>query len=136
MFRLRTFVPLFTSFALASAGAAQPVAESWANARPLTVTLSSFKFEPADISLDHGVPYDLRLTNRSSGGHDFANPAFFTQAQLRPDDAAKIRNGRVAVDGGESVEIHLIAPAPGTYKVRCTHFMHSAFGMTGRIIVR
>ncbi|WP_340267823.1 cupredoxin domain-containing protein [Sphingobium mellinum] len=134
--RLRTLIPLCAACALASAGAAQPVADNWANARPLTVTLSSFRFEPSDIRLDHGVAYDLRLANRSTGGHDFASPAFFAQAQLRSDDMAKVRNGRIEVDGGDSVEIHLIAPAPGTYKVHCTHFMHSAFGMTGHIIVR
>lgn len=132
---LRTLTPLFTCI-LSSTGAAQPVADNWANARSLTVTLSSFQFEPSDIRLDHGVAYNLRLVNRSSGRHDFASPSFFAQAQLQAGDSAKVRNGRVALAGGDSVTIHLIAPAPGSYKVRCTHFMHGALGMTGRIVVQ
>jgi plastocyanin len=27
-------------------------------------------------------------------------------------------------------------PTPGTYKFHCTHFLHSAFGMTGEAVVR
>ncbi|HKT75959.1 MAG TPA: plastocyanin/azurin family copper-binding protein [Sphingobium sp.] len=135
MSRLRTLVPL-CAIILASAGAAQPGADSWGGARALTLQLSSFKFEPFEISMEHGVAYDLRLVNVSSGGHDFASKAFFAGAQVRPDDMAKVRGGRIEVGGGETVDVHLIAPAPGTYKIRCTHFMHSAFGMTGRIIVR
>ena len=134
MSRLRSLAPL-CAIVLASAGAAQSGAE-WGSARALTLQLSSFKFEPSEISMEHGVAYDLRLVNLSSGGHDFASKAFFAGAQVRPDDMAKVRDGRIEVGGGESVEVHLIAPAPGTYKIRCTHFMHSVFGMTGRIIVR
>jgi len=32
--------------------------------------------------------------------------------------------------------VKLIPMQAGTFKVRCTHFMHSAFGMTGTVIVR
>lgn len=135
MFPVRALVSL-GALALASVGAAQPGADAWSEARPVRLQLSSFKFEPSSISLDHGVAYDLQLVNTSSGGHDFASREFFAQARVRPDDMAKVKGGRIEVGGGESVDVHLIAPAPGTYKIRCTHFMHSAFGMTGRIIVR
>jgi uncharacterized cupredoxin-like copper-binding protein len=108
----------------------------WGTARPLTLTLSSFKFDPSEIVLEHGVRYDLHLVNTSSGGHDFAAKDFFARAQIMPQDMAKVRSGSVEVGGGESVELRLIAPAPGSYKLRCTHFMHGAFGMKGRIIVR
>jgi plastocyanin len=33
------------------------------------------------------------------------------------------------------VTIRLTAPAAGRYKVNCSHFMHSTFGMIGEIIV-
>lgn len=119
---------------LSSPAAAQP--ENWNDARPLTLTLSSFRFEPSDIVLEHGVPYRLHLVNSASGGHDFAAREFLAAARIRPEDAPKIRDGRIALSGGESADVTLIAPSPGTYRLRCTHFMHSAFGMTGRIVVR
>ncbi|WP_313801393.1 cupredoxin domain-containing protein [Sphingobium sp.] len=135
MSHLRPFAALVALIFMSSAGA-QPGSDAWANARSLTLQLSSFKFEPSDIRLEHGVPYDLHFVNTSSHGHDFAGKEFFAQAQIRPEDRAKINKGRVEVGGGESVDVHLIAPSPGSYKVRCTHFMHSAFGMTGRIVVQ
>ena len=33
------------------------------------------------------------------------------------------------------MDITLTPRAPGTYKVECTHFLHSLFGMTGTIVV-
>ena len=120
---------------LSSSAAAQP--DDWSSARPLTLSLSSFKFEPSQIMLEHGALYRLRFVNSSSGGHDFAAKQFFAAARVRPEDAAKVKGGRIEVAGGASVEVQLIAPAtPGTYKARCTHFLHSALGMTGKVVVQ
>ncbi|KEQ51520.1 plastocyanin/azurin family copper-binding protein [Sphingobium chlorophenolicum] len=132
---LQSLAALIALTALPLTGAGQET-DAWTDARPLTLQLSSFKFEPSDILLDHGVAYDLHFVNASSGGHDFTAKAFFAEARIRPNDQAKIRDGRVEVGGGESVDVHLIASTPGSYKVRCTHFMHGALGMTGQIVVR
>lgn len=131
---MRSFI-LSAALILASSAGAQP-ADSWNGARALTIQLSSFKFEPSEIVLEHGQAYALHFVNGSSGGHDFAGKEFFAQARIKPEDAAKVSGGRVELGGGESVDVHLIAPSPGSYKIRCTHFMHSMLGMTGRIIVR
>lgn len=133
MFQLRPLAALALLMLSVPAGAQSG---EWSSARPLTLGLSNFRFDPAEIRLQHGVPYRLHLVNGASGGHDFAAKAFFAAVRIRPEDGAKVKNGRVEVDGGESVDIMLIAPSPGTYKVHCTHFMHSAFGMTGTIIVQ
>lgn len=114
-------------FALASSAAAQPAPTT------VDVTLSSFKFAPETIRLHHGQRYVMRLTNGGSGGHDFAAEKFFAAAQVAP--GAPIRKGSVEVGGGETVTITFTAPAAGSYPVRCTHFMHSAFGMKGEILV-
>jgi uncharacterized cupredoxin-like copper-binding protein len=135
MSRLWPFATLI-ALAIPSSIGAQSAGDMWGTARPLTLKLSSFKFNPSEIVLEHGVPYDLHLVNTSSGGHDFAAKDFFASAQIMPQDMAKVRSGRVEVGGGESVELRLIAPPQGSYKLRCTHFMHGAFGMKGRIIVR
>lgn len=113
-----------------------PEGANGAGVQKLTVQLSSFRFDPSTITLRQGQAYDLRLENVSSGGHDFAAKEFFAAAQVMADDRAKIVEGKVKLDGGQSVELHLVAPRAGTYKVHCTHFMHSAFGMTGEILVQ
>jgi len=103
---------------------------------PIAVQLSNFEFTPETIVLDHGRSYVLRLANSSSGGHDFAAPAFFAASAIAAADRALVQEGSVEVPGGEIREIHLTAPRAGTYKLKCTHTMHKMFGMSGSIVVR
>jgi plastocyanin len=103
------------------------------DATRIHVVLTNFEFTPSTIQLKAGRPYILHLT--SSGGHNFEAKAFFAAARLAPTDAAKIRRGRIELEKGESVDVHLIAPVAGSYEVRCTHFLHSTWGMTGKIVV-
>ncbi|GAA0296465.1 hypothetical protein GCM10009087_02790 [Sphingomonas oligophenolica] len=119
---------------VAASGSAQ--SPDWSQARPLTIELSSFKFTPAATTLEHGTVYRLHLVNTSSGGHDFVAKEFFAGSTIAPEDRARVKGGSVDVDGGESVDIRLIPGAPGTYKLHCSHFMHSTFGMTGTITVQ
>lgn len=127
---------LLAALAMTSSASAQPAAEVWASAHPMTITLSSFKYEPAQIALTSGAAYVFHFQNTSSGGHDFEAKSFFDRAQIMPADRPKVVEGKVALSGGESTDIHLIAPAAATFNVRCTHFMHKMFGMTGQIVVR
>lgn len=108
-----------------------------ASAQPqrIDVELSNFRFAPATIAMTHGRPYVLHLANRARGSHDFVAKGFFAAASVAPGDRARITDGSVELDGGESVDIHLTAPAAGSYEVHCSHFMHSAFGMKGKIVV-
>ena len=101
--------------------------------QPIDVALSNFKFAPSTIRLEHGQPYILHLT--SSGGHSFAAKTFFAAAAMRPSERAKVASGKIELEGGESVEVRFVAPAAGTYKITCTHFLHASFGMTGRFVV-
>lgn len=122
---------LAAALALGGAGASggQPSDQT------IAVELASFDFSPSTISMVHGRAYLLRLTNVSDGGHDFAAPEFFAAARIAPEDARAIDHGRIEIAGGQTVSIRLSAPAPGTYRVKCTHFLHSTFGMKGRIVV-
>lgn len=83
----------------------------------------------------HGQRYVLHLANTSKGGHDFAAPDFFAAAVLAPEERAKAPDGRVEVPSGSRVDIALTAPAAGRYRLRCTHTLHTAFGMKGSIVV-
>lgn len=100
----------------------------------IDIQLSDFKFAPKTITLTHDQPYVLHLSSR--GGHSFAAKAFFAAATVPAADRAKIKDGLVELKGGESVDIHLTAPAAGSYEAHCSHFMHSKLGMTGKIVVR
>ena len=120
------------ALALALPAAAQPPPD-WSRAASVDVTLKSFSFTPEILSLRAGEP--LRLTIRDEkGGHNFAAPAFFAAAWIAPEDRAKLSNGKVELEGGETVTIRLV-PAAGRYKLTCTHFMHTTFGMKGTIVV-
>lgn len=111
---------------------AQPAASG---AQTVEIVLSNFKFTPSTISLQYGQRYRLHFVNRADGGHDFVARAFFADARIAAEDAGKVRGGAVALKGGASTDVTLTPHTAGTYKVHCTHFMHSAFGMTGKIIV-
>jgi uncharacterized cupredoxin-like copper-binding protein len=106
------------------------------SAATVPVQLSNFKFTPNAIVLEHGQPYVLRLMNAATGGHSFSAGAFFAAASVAAADQPMIAKGGVEVPAGQVREIHLVAPAPGQYALKCTHFLHSSFGMNGTIVVR
>lgn len=131
---MRNWIVLTLFVAVSAAGHAQSLEKS--NTQLLTVELSSFKFTPASLTLDRGVTYRIHFMNTSSGGHDFVAKEFFAASTVAPEDRAKVENGSVGVDGREAVDVTLVANKPGTYKMHCSHFLHSSFGMTGLITVR
>jgi len=120
-------VPLFALTSSAAPAQAPAVVE---------VHLSNFKFAPSQIAFQQGRPYVLRLVNDGGGGHDFTAPAFFAGAAVAAQDRRWIADGEVEVPGHQVREIHLTAPRPGTYKLKCSHSLHKAFGMSGTIYVR
>jgi len=125
---VRLFVPTLLVFALSPALAQAPAT--------VQVQLANFEFTPNTIVLDHGRPYVLRLVNVASGGHDFSATEFFAAAAVAPTDRSLIQEGVVEVPSGQVREIHLTAPAAGSYKLKCTHSFHKLFGMSGTIVVR
>lgn len=128
--------PLMASaLALAALCATGSLAEAPAE-QTVTVELSSFKFTPATLTLQHGRNYRLHLSNTASGGHNFVAKEFFAASTVAPEDRGKIGKGRVDVARGQSIDIRLIPNTVGIYKLRCSHFMHSTFGMTGAIVIQ
>lgn len=95
--------------------------------------LKNYAFTPSTVHLRRGVPVVLRLVD-ASGSHSFSAPDLFAASTLEPATAAMIRTGKVEVPE-EGVELRLTPNVSGSYAFRCTHFMHSAFGMKGTIIV-
>jgi plastocyanin len=128
---LRTMIALA---ALPLALAAAPISAQ-SGATTIDIEMSSFKYRPASIRLEHGRDYVLHFVNAASSGHDFSAPAFFAAAKIAPEDRAKLKRGAIGLGGGEEARIHLTAPPAGRFAVKCTHFMHSTFGMIGEIVV-
>ena len=104
-----------------------------ASAAPQTVEvrLSSFSFDPRAIALTAGRPVTLHLVNTGGGGHNFSAPQFFAASTAV---TGPVVEGTVEVPGHQSVDITL-TPSPGRYRLRCTHSLHTAFGMSGTITV-
>jgi uncharacterized cupredoxin-like copper-binding protein len=100
--------------------------------RTVEVRLSSFDFEPETIRLAAGEPVVLRLVNAGRGGHNFSAPQFFAAAG---HVSGPVRRGAVEVPSRATVDIRVV-PRPGRYRLRCTHTLHSDFGMTGEILVQ
>ncbi len=125
---MRLLLPVL--LALAAPAAAQT---DWSHARAVEVRLSNFDFTPAEIHLPADQPVVLRLTNTANGGHNFAAPEFFAAASVA-GGGARIERGRIEVPEGRSVEVRLV-PARGRYPLRCTHTLHTTFGMRGEIVV-
>jgi uncharacterized cupredoxin-like copper-binding protein len=114
-----------TLLALPAVTAAQPAATT------VEIRLSNFDFTPSTIHLHAGQPIVLHLVNTAHGGHNFAAPEFFAAAS---GVSGPVTAGKVELHGNQSVDIH-VTPARGQYHLRCTHTMHTAFGMTGEIDV-
>ncbi len=100
----------------------------------ITVHLSNFAFAPEHLHLRAGVPVRLHIVNDSSHGHNFSAPALFLLGSTFPDGPPPA-SGKVEVGPNGSENILLVPHAPGTYKLECTHFLHSLFSMTGSIVV-
>ena len=120
--RLSLLLPLL--IAAPAAAAAQSTVD---------VRLTSFDFNPSQIHLRAGQPVTLRLTNPGRGGHDFSAPQFFAASRITAGQAAVTR-GSIEVPSHQTVSVTL-TPARGTYRLRCSHRLHAAFGMKGSIIV-
>ena len=109
------------------AHAAQPAA--------VTVQLANFSFTPAQLNLRANTPTVLQLQNNASGGHNFSAPAFFAAARIDAASAALVRGGKIEIPGHSTVQV-VLTPAAGQFPLKCSHTLHSAFGMKGTIIVR
>lgn len=119
--------------ALAALALSMPVTAAQTPAK-VTVTLANFSFTPADLHLHASQPVTIHFVNEGSGGHDFTAEEFFTAATMDAANRARVSKGRVSLGKGESSDVTL-TPSAGTYKVHCSHFGHSALGMTGRVVV-
>jgi len=103
---------------------------------PISISLTNYAFAPSALNLKAGMTYHMHFINSGSKDHNFSAPEFFAAAQVAPEDQAKVDNGLVALEGGQSLDITVTPDRPGTFAVECTHFMHRMMGMHGSIVVQ
>jgi plastocyanin len=120
----------------ATQAAEAPAGTDWSKAQTINVSMSDFSFAPGNLQLRVSQPYRLHLTNGSSHGHNFDAPVLFASAAIAPDDQSKVVDGSIEVSGGQAIDVKFVPNAPGAYKFHCSHFLHSAFGMTGEAVVQ
>jgi uncharacterized cupredoxin-like copper-binding protein len=101
----------------------------------MPILLADFKFVPSTVRLQSHTSYVLRLANSGASEHNFAAPKFFLSTAISADSLEKIREGRVALHAGETIDIRLTTGEPGRFSLRCTYFGHALMGMTGRLEV-
>ena len=106
----------------------------WSKAETVTVKLTDFEYSPAYLRFHAGSPVRLILINQGTGKHDFSAPEFFSAVTFRPGTPAPAEGG-IDVAKNETKEVDLLPVATGSYKLKCTHFLHSVFGMHGVIEV-
>ena len=123
----------FAGALLATQAASTPALAQDAPASPRTVEvqLSNFSFSPRAIALTAGQPVILHLVNNGGGGHNFSAPQFFAAAT---GVSGAVHDGTGDGPGLQSGDSRL-TPSRGSYRLRCTHTLHTAFGMSGTITV-
>ncbi|QCO01069.1 cupredoxin domain-containing protein [Azospirillum argentinense] len=116
-------------------------AVDWAQARPVTVQLDEFQFQPDRLAFERGTPYRLTLENRGNVAHTFTSEGFFkaiavrrvTTAQGAVETPALVN---LEIPAGQTDVVEFVPVEAGTYDLACHEPLHSSFGMTGTITVR
>jgi plastocyanin len=118
-----------------------PSAPAQAPPRIVEITMTSFKFEPNEITLTEGDRVVIRLRNADQFGrpHDIASRYFLDiPLVVRGDGRQAVEEGRkyVRVDAGRQAEFEFVAQGRGSYAFICSVLLHSINGMTGAIYVK
>lgn len=104
-------------------GAGRGAVEIPAGAQRLSVTLSEFAIEPADLTAEAGRPIAVTVVNAGSIEHDWT---------VHLPDGSEVAGGHiVAAPGTESTGVFTLEP--GTYEVWCAVPGHQDAGMTGTL---
>ena len=129
------FVAAWPAIFLIVTGATAIAADAPANRQDIQITLSNFSFNPNMLHLQRNMVYAIHLMNSASGGHSFSAPGLFAAVTVAPEDRAKIVNGRIEIQAGQTVDITVTPMMAGSYPIVCSHFLHSTFGMKGDAVI-
>jgi uncharacterized cupredoxin-like copper-binding protein len=115
-------------------------AADWSKVKTVTIELDDNNYEPSDLTLKRGAPYNLVLKNIGKAAHDIVSGSLFDK------DVAALRMintvvGRVTAENISSVfirpkqaaEVWIVPLKTGTYSFFCSIPGHREAGMEGRI---
>lgn len=101
-------------------------AGTWIGAAPSAQTVqviaSEWKFDPAQFTVDAGIPVQLTQLNKGTTQHDLAIEALGVSLPL--------------LDPGKSHIVRFTPTRRGTFEFKCTVPGHAEVGMRGTITVR
>lgn len=102
------------------------LAGTWTAAAPneqtIQITASEWKFEPAELTVQAGVPVQLTQLNKGTIQHDFAIETLGVSLPL--------------IDPGKSQSIRFTPAKKGSFEFKCTVPGHAEVGMRGTITVK
>jgi len=113
----------------------------WSKSQAIDVALDSYKFVPAEITLQSGQPYKIHLTNASDDTHTFNSAGFFKAVALQKVvvngvESTSLKDDGVALDENQQADLYVVPVTPGTYGLYCDEPLHDSFGMHGHIVVK
>lgn len=116
-------------------------AVDWSQAEVVTVDMYEYGFSPNQISFNVCRPYILNLVNAGTRSHSFYSEKFFetvftlgVDGYVAPMTEADVESLDLRID--EQIQFYFVPMVPGQFDLVCSHAMHGALGMTGKIYVR
>ncbi|MEI9928355.1 MAG: hypothetical protein WDN44_12490 [Sphingomonas sp.] len=108
-----------------------------ARAQTVEVDIANFKFTPSIVALTQWARPMCSTSSTEPAAGIISPPRLFSRLpRWRPQTAPGSSTARSRWPAAQTVDVHFTAPAPGSYDIRCTHFLHAGFGMTGKFVVR
>ncbi len=108
----------------------------------VTISLTEYKFEPAQIEVHSGRPVELKLINSGKVLHEFVSDVLANlEADLETEDAIALVHGveELEVLPGATVVLRFTPKKAGEFTFRCdaeVPVSHHDSGMKGTLIVR
>jgi len=94
--------------------------------QPIEILPSNVAFAPTELQLRQGHPIAYTSSAAAPAGTTDRRPSSSPPGSIRPKLPRSPRAGSSSPGRGPRGE-----PDAGSYKEKCTHFMHSAFGNEG-----
>jgi plastocyanin len=101
------------------------------------ITIHYSRFEPATLSVPHGVPVTILLVNRDPIGHEWliGDAAFHERHRRGNEPQHGARATEVSIPPLGRAETTITFEQPGTYAYICHLPGHEAYGMVGTLTV-
>lgn len=122
-------------------GTAAAVIAQTSPRKVIEVIMTSYKYDPSQITVSEGDLVVIRLRNIDPFGraHNFATAYLLNiPVTVRGDATQGVSEGRrwIAVEAGKTGEFEFVAKGRGSYPIICSLFDHAARGHTGALFVQ